>query len=63
MHLTPEKDAFMTYHKFSKDERLPVQMAASTLFVEGKGTIWLRWIDDPKRSHNIELHDVGHIYT
>ena len=61
MHFTPRRDAFTTYHKFSKEERLPVQMAASTIFVEGKGTIRLRWTDDHKRSHDIELHDVGHI--
>ena len=41
MHFTPWRDAIMTYHKFSKDKRLPVQTAASTMFVEGKGTIQL----------------------
>ena len=61
MHFTPLRDAFMTYHKFSKEERLPIQMAASTIFVEGKGTIHLRGTDDWKCSHDIELHDVGHI--
>ena len=39
MHFTPHRDSFMTYHKFSKNEHLPVQTAASTIFVEGKGTI------------------------
>ena len=39
MHFTPLRDAFTTYHKFSKKECPPVQMAASTIFVEGKGTI------------------------
>ena len=61
MHFTPRRDAFTTYQKFSKEERLPVQMAASTIFVEGNGTIRLRWIDNHKRSHDMELHDVGHI--
>ena len=61
MHFTPCRDAFTTYHKFSKDECLPVQTAASTIFVEGKGIIQLWWIDDCKCSHNIELHDIGHI--
>ena len=61
MHFTPPRDAFTTYHKFSKEERLPVQMAASTIFVEGKGTIRLRWTDNRKCSHDIELHDIGHI--
>ena len=45
MHFTPRRNAFTTYHKFSKAERLPGQMAASTIFVEGKGTIRLRWTD------------------
>ena len=35
--------------------------AASTIFMEGKETIWLRWIDDHKHSDDIELRDVGHI--
>ena len=61
MHFTPLRDALTTYHKFSKEECLPVQIAASTIFMEGKGTIRLRWIDDRKCSHDIELHDVGHI--
>ena len=61
MHFTPRRDAFTSYCKFSKEECLPVQMAASTIFMEGKGTIRLRWIDDRQRSHDIELHDVGHI--
>ena len=39
MHSTPQRDAFTTYHKFSKDECLPVQTAASTIFMEGKETI------------------------
>ena len=53
MCFTPHRDAPTTYHKFSKDERLPVQMAASTIFVERKGTIQLRWINDHKCSHDI----------
>ena len=61
MCFTPLRDAFTTYHKFSKDGHLPVQMVASTIFVEGKGTFWLQWTDDHKCSHDIELHDVGHI--
>ena len=39
MHFTPQRDAFTTYHKFSKEEHLPVQTATSTIFVEGKGTV------------------------
>ena len=39
MHFMPLRDTFTTYHKFSKEERLPIQTAASTIFVEGKGTI------------------------
>ena len=41
MHFMPLRDAFTTYYKFSKEECLPVQTAASTIFVEGKGTIRL----------------------
>ena len=32
MHFTPHRDALTTYHKFSKDEHLPVQTATSTIF-------------------------------
>ena len=55
------RDAFTDYKKFSKEERLPVQTAAATIFVEGKGTVQLNWTDGRKCSHIIELHDVGHI--
>ena len=40
MHFTPHREPLqLIICKFSKDECLPVQMAASTIFVEGKGTI------------------------
>ena len=41
MHFMPLRDALTTYHKFSKEEPLSIQTAASTIFIEGKGTIKL----------------------
>ena len=63
MHFTTCGHAFTTHHKFSKDKHLPMQTATSTIFVERKGTIQLRWINGHKCSHDIEVHDVGHMYT
>ena len=61
MNFTPCRDAFMSYHKFSKEEHLPVQIMAAIIFIEGKETIHLQWVESCKHSYDIELHNIGHI--
>ena len=61
MHFSPEKNGFLKYHSLSTKDRIHVYMVSGVLYVTGKGTCAICWLDENYCLHILKLYNVGNI--